>query len=85
MSEYKLEIAKGVIVENYEDADCGIFNTRNLSGDSMTTIYDNEELGLTIDICYGYSYYEVFGLTEKEFRELERYYNFLRGSEENEA
>ena len=71
----KLEIAKKVIKENYKDADCGIFDCRNLAGDSMTTIYDED--GLQIDICYGYSYFEVFGLTNKEFQELEKYYEEL--------
>jgi hypothetical protein len=75
----KLEIAKKVIKENYKDADCGIFDCRNLVGDSMTTIYDED--GLQIDICYWYSYFEVFGLTDKEFEELEKYYDGL----ENEA
>ena len=77
MSEYKLEIAKGVIAEHYKDAEYGIFDTRNMAGDSMTTLYNNNELGLTVDICYGYEYFEVFGLTDKEFKELERYYIFL--------
>ena len=60
----KLEIAKKVIKENIKDGDCGLFNTRNLVGDAMTTLY--EEDGLTIDICYFYSYFEVFGLTDAE-------------------
>lgn len=71
----KLEIAKSVIKENYKDADCGIFDCRNLVGDSMSTIYDED--GLQIDICYRYSYFEVFGLTDNEFAELEKYYEDL--------
>lgn len=68
-----LEKAKEVIKEHIEDATCGIFDCRNLVGDPMTTIYS--ENGLTIDICYHYSYYEVFGLTDDEFAELEEYYD----------
>ena len=70
-----LEIAKEIIKENYEKANCGIFNTRNWCGDPMTNIYKDDELW--IDICYHYSYFEVFGLTEEEFSELQKYYNSL--------
>lgn len=70
-----LEKAKEVIKEHYEEADCSIFNTRNWSGDIMTTIYDED--GLTIDICYNWGYFEVFGLSEDEFKELSVYYYSL--------
>lgn len=43
----------------------------------MVTIF--EEDGVTIDICYGYSYFEVFGLTEEEENELSRFYESMRG------
>lgn len=71
----KLDIAKQIIKENYKNADCGIFNTRNIIGDSMITIYKGNEL--TIDICYRYSYFEVFGLSKDEFNKLEKFYNTL--------
>ena len=71
----KLEIAKKVIAENIDDARCGIFDTRNLVGDDMDTLYDSDDL--TIDICYGWMYFEVFGLTDNEFAELEKYYKSL--------
>lgn len=73
----KLEKAKKVIKENISDANCGIFNCRNFVGDLMTNIYDED--GLCIDICYGYAYFEVFGLSVDEFAELETYYDELRG------
>lgn len=41
----------------------------------MTTIYKDDEL--TIDICYDYSYFEVFGLSDTEFEELEDFYESL--------
>lgn len=72
----KLEIAKRIIKENIDDARCGIFDTRNLVGDTMETLYDSDNL--TIDICYFWMYFEVFGLTEEEFEILKRYYNSLR-------
>lgn len=71
----KLEIAKKVIAENIDDARCGIFDTRNILGDTMNNIYNSEYL--TIDICYGWMYFEVFGLTEDEFVELKKYYESL--------
>ena len=77
-----LEIAKRVIAENYKNADCGIFNCRNWTGDPMVTIYDEE--GLTIDICYYYSYFEVFGLSDEDFAELEIFYNLLSSQEEED-
>ena len=73
----KLDIAKRIIKENYKDADCGIFDSQNIVGDTMTTLY--EYYDLIIDICYDYSYFEVFGLSEDEFNELEKFYNTLKG------
>lgn len=72
-----LEKAKEIVKENYRDARCGMFNTRNVVGDVMTNIYD--ENGLIVDICYDYMYFEVFGLSDNEFVELFKYYNSLRG------
>ena len=71
----KLEKAKEIIKEHYEQADCGLYDNRNTMGDPMTTIYDEDEL--TIDICYYYAYFEVFGLSDEEFEELEVFYNSL--------
>jgi uncharacterized sporulation protein YeaH/YhbH (DUF444 family) len=71
----KLEIAKEIIKENYNAGDCGIYDCRNIVGDPMINIYDDTEL--IIDICYSYSYFEVFGLSEKEFAELKEFYNRL--------
>lgn len=71
----KLEKAKEIIKEHFKDADCGIFDNRNWVGDWMTNIYNDN--GLAIDICYRYSYFEVFGLSKEDFIELEKYYNSL--------
>jgi len=77
----KLDIAKQIIRENYKNANCGIFNTRNVVGDPMITIYEGD--GLTIDICYHYSYFEVFGLSNDEFKKLKNFYYTL-DEKENE-
>ena len=71
----KLDIAKDIIKKFYFLADCGIYDTRNDVGDRMTTIYEDNKL--IIDICYDYSYFEVFGLTNVEFQELVSFYNSL--------
>lgn len=76
-----LEKAKVIIKAHYKDADCGIFNSRNTVGDTMETIYEDE--GLTIDICYYWSYFEVFGLSKAEFEELEEYYGSLEAESED--
>ena len=71
----KLETVKAVIAEHYREADCRIFSSRNLFGDSMNTIYHED--GLTIDICYYYSYFEVFGLSDEDFAKLKEFYDLL--------
>lgn len=71
----KLDIAKEVIRNNIGDAKAGIFDCRGIYDDPMFTLYD--ENGLRIDICYYHGYFEVFGLTDKEFDELEEYYKKL--------
>lgn len=76
----KLEKAKEIVKKYYRYARCGLFDSMNFVGDHMETIYEGE--GLTIDICYCYSYFEVFGLSKADFKVLERYYNSLAESEE---
>ena len=64
-----------IIKEYINDASCGIFDSRNIVGDVMSTIYDDGNL--QIDICYGYNYFEVFGLSDDEFEQLAEYYDGL--------
>lgn len=71
-----LDNAKMIIREHIREAQCGIFDRVILVGDEMSTLYDDGEL--CIDICYGWNYFEVFGLTKSEFDELKRYYDILR-------
>lgn len=72
----KLEIAKKVIEENFSDGDCGLYCCRNIMGDSMDCLYDEDDL--TILICYGYGYFEVFGLDTDDFEELCDFYRKLQ-------
>jgi len=71
----RIDKVKDVIRNNHIDAMHGLFFTRNWIGDPMSTIW--EEDGVTIDICYNYEYFEVFGLTEEEENELLAFYNSL--------
>ena len=68
-----LDVAKEIIDKYSSIADCGLFDSRNLVGDPMTTVYSAN--GLTIDVCYSYSYFEVFGLSDEEFKQLGEYYS----------
>ena len=70
-----IEEVKKVIKEYYNDADLGIFFSRNIVGDFMCTIWTEGDI--TIDICYYYSYFEIFGLTLEEQKEVETFYNTL--------
>ncbi len=67
---------RNLIKENYKDADCGLFNTRNFVNDNMSTIFTGKYF--TLDICYYWSYFEVFGTTEQEFDELKKIYKNLQ-------
>ena len=53
----------------------GLYNSRNVVGDRMTNIYISKNMQL--DICYEYDYFEVFGLTDEEFKDLQNYYSNL--------
>ena len=75
LDKAKLDKAKSVIRENYDNARYGIFCTRNIVGDSMHRLYESG--GLTIDICYDWGYFEVFGLSKAKFAELRSYYDSL--------
>lgn len=64
---------KQVILDNIDCGDCGLFDCRNWVGDPMETIYSDDEV--TVDICYGWAYFEVFGLSKDEFEELHDWYD----------
>ena len=72
----KLEIAKKVIEAYIDEAPLGLYDSRNTVGDEMVTIFVTD--GLQIDICGYWGYFEVFGLSSDEFRELLRFYYDVR-------
>lgn len=71
-----LEAAKIIVKDNYDNAECGIYNTRNTVFDQMVVLYDRS--GLRIEMCPTWSYFEVFGLSEEEFQELKEFYRRLQ-------
>lgn len=73
----RLETAKKIIKEHVDTFRWGIFDTRNILGDFMRTIFNED--GLTIDVCDDWCYFEVFGLTDEEFLELKKFYESLGG------
>lgn len=82
LREIELEKVKEVIKDNFNDADCGCYSTRNLVGVSMTTLYSGTYF--TVDISYFWSYFEIFGATPEEFKELHDYYESLYIEEDEE-
>lgn len=74
--ESKIETAKRIVKSHYERGDCGIFDSRNIAGELIDIIYDDGSL--QIGVCYHYSYFEVLGLSDSEFRELEDFYDSLK-------
>lgn len=77
--EEEFSKVKKIIKAFYPMADCGLFDTRNIVGDTMSNLFDGEYF--QVDICYHYSYFEVFGTTQNEFDELIKLYNELEEKE----
>lgn len=73
----ELRKVKKIIKEYYNEANCGLFDARNIVGDIVINIFKGEYF--SIDICFHYSYFEVFGTTTKEFEEIKKFYNGLDG------
>lgn len=62
----KLEKLKKFLQENHPYAQ--VFNTRNIAGDYMVTVYCADDI--QVDYCADWEYIEIFGLTEEEFDSL---------------
>lgn len=70
----KIDKLKRFLQENYPNEQA--FNTRNIAGDNMERVYDEDEI--IVDYCYYYSYIEIFGLTDEEFEDLIDKYGNLK-------
>ena len=65
--ERRIEELREFLVENgYSETQT--FNTKNVVGDYMETVYS--ENGILVDICRGWDYLEIFGLTQEEYESL---------------
>lgn len=64
--DLQIEKLKRFLQENYPNIQA--FNTRNICGDYMVTVYNED--GIAVDYAPEYEYIEIFGLTEKEFNDL---------------
>ena len=73
--EGELKEVKEFIKKHYASADGGMFFTRNIAGDTMETIFKGEYF--TLDVCWHWGYYELFGCTEDEEKEVTEYYEGL--------
>lgn len=78
--EQEFSKVKKLIKKFYNDAHCGFFDCRNFVGDPMYVLFNGSHFRL--EICYSYSYFELFGATEEEFNKLEKFYNKLERSED---
>ena len=72
----RLDFVKKVIETHIDNAQSGIFFTRNFVGDRM--VHLNRRFGIDIEICYEYEYFEIFGLTDHEQIIIESFYNVLK-------
>lgn len=72
----ELETVKKIMRENFPFAKCGLFDSRNIAGDSMVNLFEGQFF--TVDMCYSWNYFEVFETTGEEFKELERFYGNMR-------
>lgn len=69
----KINKLKIFLQKNYPNIQA--FNTKNLVGDPMETVYNED--GIRVDYCYFYNYIEIFGLTQKQFESLLNPKSFL--------
>ena len=72
----EFEEVRKIIKEHFNEAPCGLFFCRNITGDKITNIYDKN--GIQIDICYKDEYFEVFGLDLHQQLELNIFYDILK-------
>lgn len=63
----RLEKLKKFLQENHPNIQA--FNTRNIAGDRMITVYESSD-GITVDYAPDWGYIEIFGITEEEFNSL---------------
>ena len=73
----KLDKAKEIITQYFNDGQCGIFDTYGTDIEPSSLLYDGD--GLEILLNFYWEYFDIIGLSDEEFAELEEWYeNKLR-------
>lgn len=69
MATYNIQDVKDFLQSKKDELEgYQAFDSRNIVGDAMEPFYNKD--GVQIDICYGYGYIEIFGLTKADFRSI---------------
>lgn len=72
----RLDAVKNVIKEHILDGDGGLFCRGGMFGDLKETVYEAD--GVRVLLAKYDAYFEVFGLTSEEFKELQEFYEPLK-------
>lgn len=70
------EEIKAVLLANITDVPFGIYNEHRPTGDDTYRLF--ERGGAIVNIYYTYEYFEVLGLSDDAFDEIEEYYDAIR-------
>ena len=62
----RVEKLKEFLAKEYPDTQA--FNTANIAGDEMETVYEQD--GITVLYATGWDYVEIFGLSTEEFESV---------------
>ena len=71
MTTKRTIIAIAVLKAHFENG-IQMFNTRNVANDEMESLYADVANCVYIDVCKEWGYVEIFGLTEEEFKVVEK-------------
>lgn len=71
-----LEEIKAVLLANIADALFGIYNEHRPTSDDTHCLF--ERGGVIVNIYHTYEYFEVLGLSDDAFDEIEEYYDAIR-------
>ena len=72
----KLDKAKEIIAQYFDSGDCGIFDTYGTDIEPSSLLYEGD--GLEILLNFYWAYFDVIGLSDEEFAELEEWYENKR-------
>ena len=78
--EREFKKVKKTLTEYFEEGNCGIYNTGNMSDDILVNIFKGDFFD--VDICFHYKYFEIFGTNAKEWEELKKFYELLEEAHE---